>query len=70
MIEHELKSFHNLLTVGEVAEVLRLGRNSVYELISDKDLPVVRVGSRRIMIPKDEFIQWIKKDRELHEIEY
>lgn len=70
MIEHELKSFHNLLTVGEVAEVLRLGRNSVYELISDKDLPVVRVGSRRIMIPKDEFIQWIKNDRELHEIEY
>ncbi|MEA5009148.1 helix-turn-helix domain-containing protein [Clostridium tyrobutyricum] len=70
MIEHELKSFHNLLTVREVAEVLRLGRNSVYELISDKDLPVVRVGSRRIMIPKDEFIQWIKNDRELHEIEY
>ncbi|MBV4414679.1 helix-turn-helix domain-containing protein [Clostridium tyrobutyricum] len=70
MIEHELKSFHNLLTVGEVAEVLRLGRNSVYELISDKDLPVVRVGSRRIMIPKHEFIQWIKRDRELHEIDY
>ena len=37
-----------LLTVKETAELLRTNRNYVYELIKNKKLPAVRIGSIKI----------------------
>ena len=42
---------HEFLTVTEAAELLRLSRNMVYELVKQKVLPSVRFG-RRIVIPR------------------
>jgi excisionase family DNA binding protein len=40
-----------VLTVGEVAQELRLGRNSVYEAIRTGEVPSIRIG-RRILVPR------------------
>jgi excisionase family DNA binding protein len=41
----------DLLTVDEVATLLRIGRNHAYELCRTGDLPSVKLG-RRIVVPK------------------
>jgi excisionase family DNA binding protein len=40
-----------VLTVIEVAELLRLSRNAAYEAVARKEIPSVRIG-RRILIPR------------------
>ena len=40
-----------LLTVADVARMLRLSKASVYKLVADGDLPHVRVGNRIRFVP-------------------
>lgn len=40
-----------MLTVEEVASILRVGRNTAYTAIADGSLPSIRIGSR-IRIPR------------------
>jgi excisionase family DNA binding protein len=47
-----------VLTVAEVAEILRLGRISVYQAIQRGDLPALRLG-RRIIVPRAAFEIWL-----------
>jgi excisionase family DNA binding protein len=44
----------------EVAKVLDIGMNKVYELISQGKIPYVRVG-RKYIIPKEALENWLKK---------
>jgi excisionase family DNA binding protein len=41
-----------VLTVCEVAKILRLGKMSVYEAVSRGEIPYIRIG-RRILIPRN-----------------
>ena len=41
-----------MLTVREVAQVLRIGRNEAYAAVADGSLPSVRIG-RSIRIPRN-----------------
>lgn len=50
-----------LLTVGEAAALLRIGRNTCYELIRQQRIPHVRLG-RRILIPRFGLEQWIARE--------
>jgi len=50
-------NFH-LLTVEEMAEILRIGRSSAYELCRQNEFPVIRIG-RSIRIPKKALLDWI-----------
>ena len=43
-----------LLSVDETAETLNLSRNSVYELIRQGRIPAVRLGKRKLGIPRKE----------------
>ena len=45
------KDAPDVLTVEEVQKRLRLSRNAVYESISRKEIPSLRLG-RRILIPR------------------
>lgn len=47
-----------LLSVPEVAKVLRLGRTKVYELIATEGLPVVRFG-RATRVPVASLQRWV-----------
>jgi len=49
-----------LLTVAETAELLRIGKNTAYELVHRQDFPAVRIG-RVIRVPKDALLKWIEK---------
>lgn len=50
------------LTVQEVAEVLRIGRQQVYELCHGYmyDFPYVKVGERRFVIPREALRVWFE----------
>lgn len=50
-----------LLTVPEAASLLRIGRNTCYELIRRGDLPAVRLGERIIRIPRFALEGWIAR---------
>jgi excisionase family DNA binding protein len=49
-----------LLTVPEAAKLLRLGRNSVYELVACRQLPALRFG-RAIRIPRASLEAWVER---------
>lgn len=49
----------DILTVNDVAEILYVGRNAVYELLNSGQLKGFRIGSKTWRIPKkylDDFI--------------
>lgn len=45
-------------TVNELAELLRIGRSSAYELCQRNEFPVVRIG-KNIRIPEQGLYNWI-----------
>lgn len=49
-----------LLKPMEVAEILRIGRSHVYELLATGELPSIRVG-RCIRVSKRSLEKWISK---------
>ncbi len=52
-----------LLTVDEVAEVLRTSRKAIYAMAERKLLPgVVRIG-RRLLVRRDDLIDWLRESR-------
>lgn len=51
----------HLLTVKELAKVLRIGRSSAYELCRQNEFPVIRVG-KNIRIPKKALFDWIERE--------
>ena len=63
MKKSKYKSFEELplmLTVPDVADVLGIGRANAYELVRSEGFPALKIGNR-IIVPKDDFISWIKK---------
>lgn len=51
----------SILTVEEAAGLLRIGRNTCYELIRQRRIPHVRLG-RRLLIPHWGLQQWIARE--------
>jgi excisionase family DNA binding protein len=52
----------DVLTVSEVAEVLRVSGSVVYEAIRRKEIPHLRIG-RRLMVPRRELEQYLAEAR-------
>jgi excisionase family DNA binding protein len=51
---------NSLLTVPEVAGILRVSRATVYRHVADGTLPAVRLGdSGSIRVDRDQFDQWL-----------
>ena len=50
-----------VLTVAEAARLLRISRNTCYELVAEGRIPHVRLG-RRILIPRMGLEQWIARE--------
>ena len=47
-----------LLTVTELATVLRVGRNTAYRLIDDGTIPAVKIG-RQIRVYREDVIRYV-----------
>lgn len=52
-----------LMTVGEMATVLRIGRNPAYQLVKDGIIQSIRVG-RSIRIPRKALIQFVERTQQ------
>lgn len=50
-----------LLTVEEVARILRIGRDLAYQLAREGKIPVLRLG-RRMVIPRQTLMRWIETE--------
>ena len=64
MKESSYKSYDDLplfLNSATVAKVLGVSPSSGYELMHEPGFPVLRVGNRMV-IPKEQFIQWVNGD--------
>ena len=58
------KSYEELplmLSVPEMAAALGISRAGAYELVRSEGFPALRIGTR-IVIPKDELREWIKRN--------
>lgn len=52
---------NNVLTVQEAAAYMRVSKPTMYTLVHRADFPKVRVG-RKIIIPREEFLNWISRE--------
>lgn len=48
------------MTIKELQDTLKIGRNAAYDLCKRSDFPCVKIN-KSIRIPKDEFNKWIAK---------
>ena len=63
MLESIIKNYDELplfLNAKNLSKVLGLSESSVYELMHEKDFPVLRVGNR-LVVPKEKFRQWVEE---------
>ncbi len=66
MKESTYKSYDDLplfLNAAIVAKVLGVAPSSAYELMHESGFPVLKVGNRMV-VPKDQFIQWVQQNTE------
>lgn len=55
-----------LLTVTDVADVLRTSRKAIYAMVERRQLPgIVRIG-RRVLIREDALLDWLRQKSEGH----
>jgi excisionase family DNA binding protein len=54
--------FPDLLTVTEVARMLRVSRMTVHRLIRAEKLPALKVGARSWRVPRDAVIALLDKE--------
>ena len=50
-----------LLKISQVSDLIGFGRSKTYRLISDGELPHVRIG-RSVRVPADELERWIAEN--------
>lgn len=64
MKESIYKSYDELplfLNAETVAKVLGVSPSSGYELMHEKDFPILKIGNR-IVVPKEKFIAWVSQN--------
>ena len=49
------------LCASDIAAVLSISRANAYNLLRREDFPTLHIG-KRMVVPKDRFIQWIEKN--------
>lgn len=49
---------NDLITVPEMAEMLKISRSKAYSLIKNIDFPIIRIG-KCIRISKKAMLQWL-----------
>jgi len=57
-----LNEYNDVLTVGELAQVLRIGKNAAYDLVNQRIIASIRIG-RKHLIPKKYVIDYLLSQR-------
>ncbi len=53
---------NGLITVLEMAELLKISRSNAYKLVKDATLPIIKIG-KCIRISKIELENWLNKNK-------
>lgn len=64
MKESVYKSFDDLplfLNAEIISKLLGIAVSSAYELMHEKDFPVLKIGNRMV-VPKEKFKQWVEEN--------
>ncbi len=64
MKESNYKSYDELplfLNADMISKVLGIAPSSAYELIHEKNFPVLKIGSR-LVVPKEKFREWVEQN--------
>ncbi len=64
MKESTYKTYEELplfLNANTVAKALGVSPSTGYELMHEKDFPILKIGNR-IVVPKEKFIEWVNKN--------
>lgn len=54
--------YPDILRADDIANILRISRQSAYELLRSDGFPTLKVGKKRIMVPKEKFLAWIDQN--------
>jgi hypothetical protein len=63
-LDNKIKSFDEMplfLKVNDVSKVLRIGRNSTYEIFNSTGFPRIRVAGQ-FRVNKDDLVEWLTKN--------
>ena len=58
------ESLSMVLTPLDIAAVLGISRNTVYELVHSKDFPAFRVG-KQYRVNREKFLAWLDEVKEI-----
>jgi len=50
---------NDLLTVPEMAKMLKISRSKAYALVKEKDFPIIKIG-KCIRISQEKVLSWLK----------
>jgi len=48
-----------VLTPADIAAVMNISRNRVYELVHSNDFPAFKIGKKLYRVRKDKFLEWL-----------
>ena len=52
-----------MLNAEDVRDVMNISKSGAYQLMHREDFPTLR-NKKRILVPKDKFLEWIEKNTE------
>jgi excisionase family DNA binding protein len=55
-----------ILTPDEVAEILRVSRRRINQLVAADELPFVRIGKRRIRFNREAVMRWFREQHTIN----
>lgn len=58
----EMETNMVILTVQDVKELLKIGRNRAYEIFAREDFPAILLG-RKYVVEEEAFKNWLQKRR-------
>lgn len=54
-----LEAYKDVLTVKDLCEILRIGRNTAYKMLQTQEIPNKQIYGRRYIIPKKYVIAYL-----------
>ena len=57
-------------TVKDIERILNMKQTTVYRLINDKSFPKIRMGKKKILIPKSDFEKFMQKAKSNREYNF
>lgn len=54
-----LEKYKDVISVDELCEILHIGRNTVYKMLRSQEIPNIRIGSKKYIIPKKGVISYL-----------